>query len=1134
MICPTVESQPAKVRANLAGRRPQRLFAWLLGMLVAATTGLPAQAQYTGLVDALDILSAYRNLHPQVSAAYDQLLAHVPPAMRSQVQAADWAARQSNMTPKQWEDAATDNDMRFVQTPDGLLAIPSDKLKSAIGGLTEFAIDQKATGEILTKVKEQFPEQMQGVAGPIISGLEAARTSTGLARTVAAGTVSGLIRIFVANQIDAESEEIRTKLLNDVTTTLSEARRRGADLKTKVAGLANKVPNMPGVPGAAPAQSPRTAGPPPPIAAPANDPELVARLDQAFAELDAATAEFERKIAEDQRQCQRTADALKADNPDGIQGRTTALKNAIEKAIEASRPDLVGDQVAYNEFRSQIDTLERIVGQAQNAADLVCSNSQAADPDLAAVTDGVLKTRNLGILAGRIADSARDAAVRLNDRFGSIEDLRRHWQTSDRLGGEFEKLQNFCFGVATPIPEAVTRMYPMQVPSGKILGGLLEADTGKLTPELTATYSARNDDHFARVAAITRRIDYEACNSQRQALRKMCPTSGPWGGSIDPILLSLGTLRKALGKFASDRAEQADRIKAEAQQIETALVQMVKAEAASRRCADDAERRKKSGGTIALIPPVTPPGPTVSPPPLPLPGPAPTTGPTTGPTIAPAPPPKTGPGPTTGLPPAPAPAPDKPAVRAPDDKRAAPDCDPARAPKPKPDIAKGFVPVPYKGATAWTGATNPDCPPFGAPAKGADDGLPTGEPKSGAIPPACGRAEAAIERGRQHYLAGRVTEYRVALVNAERELGRLKDSDACKDQRAKIAKGAAQSDLLENVIKAANQALANCNETNLRKLSGLLSKTNHPHVAELRQRAERMATIASRIDLADAARSNGRAGDASNNYRLAAAALNASPGLCPNLAQRVRDGLRHVKVTSLHYSPVVTGLAAATNNCRSTYGERGMAVPNPDSLTGYTCDCTDPFRFDGNACVREKSTHERADAAHEACRNSFGKAAFAQPKDSSYREYGCLCAKGHVWNKSNTQCVEQTQEQIIADANRRCQIANKNKRARAAKYLGNDQWSCVVDRSRAQVMAEAHRSCQRANGNDRRVRATSRRADGRWNCAIPSQRRHAQPDYNAAASAAAAAAIIQGLGAMMRHQTVRPPSYRTGGHHHLR
>jgi hypothetical protein len=236
-------------------------------------------------------------------------------------------------------------------------------------------------------------------------------------------------------------------------------------------------------------------------------------------------------------------------------------------------------------------------------------------------------------------------------------------------------------------------------------------------------------------------------------------------------------------------------------------------------------------------------------------------------------------------------------------------------------------------------------------------------------------------------------------------------------------------------------------------------------------------------------------------------------------------------VTALEYTPALAGLATATNDCKAKYGSHGLAVPNPDSVTGYTCDCADPYRLEGGACVREKSTHERADAAHGACRESFGGSAYAQPKDATYKEYGCLCGKGHAWNENRTQCVQQTQEQVIADANQRCQEANKNKRARAGKYLGNEQWTCVIDRSRSEIMADAHRSCQRANGNDRRVRAGKQLANGQWSCHIPASRRvvtqQSQPNYDAAVAAATAAAVMQGLGALMRTQTVRPPMHHT-------
>lgn len=1136
----TTGRRSARSRPTLLDRAPARPRAWLLAALVALATGLPAQAQPSGLADALEIMSVYRSIHPQAGAAYDELLARVPPEVRAQVQASDWAASQARMTAAELEDAATDNEIRFVQTPDGLAAIPSRKIANAINGLTDFAIEQNEMAEVLAKVRERFPAVGEGVVGQILGALETA-TSSPRARFLSAPAAKLLISRFAASQIDAESEKLRDQILSDSAAALSDARRRGMDLKAKVAVLADQAAGARAAPVAPPApvtDSPPAAAPP----APADDPALVARLDQAFSVLDASRAGFDQQIAEDERQCQRTAEAMKPDNPGGIQGRARALKSEIDRATSGMRPDLVGDQVAYTEFSSLIETLERIVGQAESGADRACAIARAADPDLDAVRERVLKTRSLGVIANRIADSARDRAARLLDRFGSIEDIRGQMRTAYRHDDALERLRNFCTGVALPLPAVEPRLGAMHGPSVTILDGLREAGGGKLTPALTAAYATRYDDHFARLFAITHRVDRKACNAQREAAGRMCSRSGPMRELYGEIELSLDVLKGLLEERARQRATQADRVRSEAQRIDAIVSRLAGAEATAGRCLDDADRKPRSGGAVALVspPPPPPPGPGGTSPmvvPGPLPGPVPPVGPTTGPPLVPPPAPVPPPGPTAVPPPAPTtgPAP----ARPPGTATTAPDCVPAKVAKPKPDITPGFVPVPYKGATAWTGATNPDCPPYGPAAKGVDDGLTTTDAKPAVVPQACKEADAALARGRQHYLAGRVTEYRVALTNAERDLGRLKDSRACADQRAKVAEGAGQADLLENVIKSADQALAACEEGGLRKLSGLLSKTNHPHVASLRKRIDRMAAVAGDIDRADAARAAGRSVDAARLYRQAAAGLDAEPDRCPNLARRVRDGEQRIKVTALDYTPETSPHTKATGDCKSRFGTHALAVPNPDSLTGYTCDCADPLRMEGGACVPEKSAHERAAEAHATCRSSFGESAYAQAKDSTYQDYGCLCGKGHAWNETQTKCVPQSQEQMIADANHRCQVANKSKRARAGKYLGNDQWSCVIDRSRAEVIADANRACQRANRNDRRVRAGRLLPNGQWSCYIPGARRvvtrhQQQPNYDAAAAAAAAAVVIQGIGSLMRHQSSRPPVYRGSGHHHLR
>ena len=458
------------------------------------------------------------------------------------------------------------------------------------------------------------------------------------------------------------------------------------------------------------------------------------------------------------------------------------------------------------------------------------------------------------------------------------------------------------------------------------------------------------------------------------------------------------------------------------------------------------------------------------------------------------------------------------------------DCDPNKVAS-KRRNSDGFAPVEYKGATAWTGDYNPDCAPYGPAAKGTNDGLtkPESKPPVDKTAQACSEADAALAQARKHYLAGRVTWTRVALSDAERAIDAKKDSKACAGQRVKIAKNREQANLLEKVIKTADKALKDCRPQQMKKLSGMLDKTNHPHVVQLRGRVDRMVGVTVKVDEADAKLADGNKASAETLYREAAADLNVDAGACRGLAQRVRDAQARIHTASLASKPDITELTHAENRCRSTLGARGLAVPDPDSLSGFTCDCADPYMLVASACVRKKSTTELAEAAHKVCRDQFGRAAYAQSNGSDYKQYGCLCGKGYVWNNNKTQCVQQTREQVIADANRRCQIANKNRRARASKYLGSGQWSCVVERSRAQVVADAHRACQRANHN-RRARAVKPIGNGRWSCRIPGQRRvKSQPNYDAAASAAAAAAIIQGLGAVMQSQTSRVPSHSSGG-----
>jgi hypothetical protein len=531
-----------------------------------------------------------------------------------------------------------------------------------------------------------------------------------------------------------------------------------------------------------------------------------------------------------------------------------------------------------------------------------------------------------------------------------------------------------------------------------------------------------------------------------------------------------------------------------------------------------------------------------------------------------SPPPQPGPGPT------------------PEKKTSAADCDPAQVAKAKPNLDQGFVATEYKGATAWTGGgLNPDCPAFGPAAKSVDDGI-GGEAKRKADPQkhkadatkeaadkakqkadaakkadeakraaarvaeACRRAKEILDRGNEHYQSGRVSEFRVALVNAERELDPLKDHGACPEERRKIAKGAGQADLLENVIKAADQALASCEEGRLRKLSGLLAKTNHPFVSQLRSRVDRMTDVASKVGKADAARANGRPADASLLYRQSAAGLNADAGACPNLAQQVRDGQEAIRTASL--APKASSSALAeTNACKARLGRLGAAVPDSNSLSGYRCDCEQPYQLDGSACVAPKSPSDLARERDSRCpvghragpvdRNGdFKCLATKETADTRCREhnrpgyfagpikddgtYSCIPTKetADAWCRENggpgaiagrinadgSHNCALTQEA----ANARCQAANPGMQGVYAGAIRADgSYNCLQrpQVARRPSQAEGDLACQRAN-NNQNARASQYLGNGNWNCTIVGPQHDAR---SSAAAAAVAGAVIQGV-----------------------
>ena len=386
----------ARASDGKAIHRLPRCAALLFGALAWVSDCLPVQAQGAGLVDGLEMLSVYKNVHPQAGQAFDELMKQAPEDVRQKVKASGWAAGQAIKTPKQLEDAAADTSIHLVQTPDGLVALPKDKLTSGVRGIAGYAIDHVDAAKMqaaLKLVEKEIPEELQGAARSIADNLGSIAGSSEFVRNVAKGAINAAISRKVMPIINSRLGELTEKIRDDLGANgaekvLADAQQRAADLKRRAAEEADKLA------------------------------KIAADKARADAETQSrANAEAERAAA-----ARKTADELarlKTDIGQGIselERAIPAIENAgakCQRILSATDPRLVASDVdgilqrssdAIAKVRIALPEAARVVSSAQALSDLVVPALQAADKACAAPTSSTAVNEKAGL------DAMRDAA----------------------------------------------------------------------------------------------------------------------------------------------------------------------------------------------------------------------------------------------------------------------------------------------------------------------------------------------------------------------------------------------------------------------------------------------------------------------------------------------------------------------------------------------------------------------------------------------------------------------------------------------------------------------------------------------------------------------------------------------------
>ncbi len=431
-------------------------------------------------------------------------------------------------------------------------------------------------------------------------------------------------------------------------------------------------------------------------------------------------------------------------------------------------------------------------------------------------------------------------------------------------------------------------------------------------------------------------------------------------------------------------------------------------------------------------------------------------------------------------------------------------CGPAKPAAPVPN-KDGFIPVPtFPDVTD----PNAECPPLGEAEGGGEGlteekteekkaeeqtEVETEQAEAGS----CAEAETLYDTARRAYDSGDASAYQTGLTAAEQAMASM-PAGACGDLKDRIAKGHEQADLLDKVNATAGEMLTSCMGSTLRtraaqmrELAGLLSKTKQPYIQELVRRLDAaQQAVLTYADTKDAFAD----ADLDTSWRRLELARGAVVRLadsdCPDLraavekaprvlsnwrsqvdlAERAISGCdvddmeRQRQRLDATSSPIAKTLSArlgqAVPGCKNEVAKDDVAkeekaegeckagsTPGAKTADGKvycvpTQATADAWCNDHNPGTGYHAVNIKSDGSHgclptKAKANSECRAANPGHKGI----YGHINANGAVQCKQTTKAAKQ---EAAAAANAACQHTNRNKNARAGKYLGNGQWSCYI------------------------------------------------------------------------------------------
>lgn len=435
------------------------LLVGLLGLFPDTVAAAPDVERNLGR--GMDILSTFKDKHPQAGTLYDKLKERMPPGVRANEGKSDWLGNQAITSREQLRDKLNDKKTVIVRGGDGkLYGIPRKDLSGAIQSSIDHALAQpdfdKVYGDALARMTPEQRARLREKLGNKADILDSPATLRGL--------VGGL------NGINAELPDFM-RIDNPVGDVAMGVLR--PSIQEHNNQLRDDLTSGRPIPGI---DSPATAGNDPPkpedkkpegdksgkdtdtaeAAKPEDDSANKARVDERqrqakasatltalFNGLDKLVAQLESSAQGDLAMCHKAINSSSR-----MQQLANEAKRRLSQFTVAQSVETIDHMPVYGRLKGILQAIKLTDENARDASEKACVAASEGATNASLSKEEALRGRNHAYLADQLKSTARNMADPLIKRLSEPIQMISREDFEAKRAEAYSPLKKYCEGLA--------------------------------------------------------------------------------------------------------------------------------------------------------------------------------------------------------------------------------------------------------------------------------------------------------------------------------------------------------------------------------------------------------------------------------------------------------------------------------------------------------------------------------------------------------------------------------------------------------------------------------------------------------------------------------------------------------------